>query len=409
MNDPNLSRLFAAKRAASETCRSGKELWGLSSPQRSRGWCAWGVAILQSSVLLVSGAQVSPPDAAAGGERLRAGPVSDRTTSETQDSNAKTHLDRARLLVSQNQWVAASHQAQLAVNLYPANPEALTLLAKIQFRLGEREAAIEQFTKIVKAHPDSGEAHMNLGVALAGSTDPSGALAELSEAVRLSPSSSEAHYFRARRLEELARSDEATTELKTAIALRPENLEAIDLLAEIEVQAGHSAEAIALLQKSLKLRPRRAETEFLLGEELSKTGQESSAITHWQRATLLDPDCDRALYRLFVAFRTTDPTLTAHYKAAFETAHARLEARLQNDVGVKLAAEGRWNEAIIELESGLKTCGTCAFRAELEKNLGLIQAKAGDYTNAKRSLENARKERPEDAEIQRALEVLNGR
>jgi len=63
------------------------------------------------------------------------------------------------------------------------------------------------------------EAHVNLGIALADSTDLSGALSEFSEAVRLAPSNGTAHYNRGRVLGEMNRDTEAKTELERAASL----------------------------------------------------------------------------------------------------------------------------------------------------------------------------------------------
>ena len=126
------------------------------------------------------------------------------------------------------------------------------------------------------------EAHVNLGIALADSTDLSGALSEFSEAVRLAPSNGTAHYNRGRVLGEMNRDTKAKTELERAASLLSNNADTWSALGAEQRKTGDKSAAVGSLRRAAELEPKDAKRRSVLGrlckspgmlKELSRNGE----------------------------------------------------------------------------------------------------------------------------------------
>jgi TPR repeat protein len=80
------------------------------------------------------------------------------------------------------------------VRSFPDNPDARLKLAEGLYRVGDLDAAIDEYRIALKLKPDSAKAHLQLGVALMGKQDWRAAMTELKEATRLDPELTQAHY-----------------------------------------------------------------------------------------------------------------------------------------------------------------------------------------------------------------------
>ena len=104
-----------------------------------------------------------------------------RSVSQAMGLAARGELGQAEILLEQARTAA------------PHNTEVLTALAKVKDRVGESQDAIAIFRQVADATPRSGEAHLNLAMALADSKDLTGALDEATKAVELAPKLASAH------------------------------------------------------------------------------------------------------------------------------------------------------------------------------------------------------------------------
>ncbi len=327
-----------------------------------------------------------------------------RRALQVQPENADLYTSLANILATENRWAEAGIEAETAIRLAPKDPEALTTMAKLQTRFHRNRDAIELFRRVVAVAPEASDAHLNLGIALAETRDQAAALSEFTDAVRLAPSSAEAHYNRGRVLVELHRFQEAETELKSADALSPTSTETLYLLAVVESQFERHTESLKLLDEAITADPNNVDANYLRGQELEGVGRHAEAIAEWKRTIELRPDHTGALYNLFRHLRTTHPAEAAKYGKRFKTAQSQQEAKALNDAATGLAAQGRSQEAISKMKESLMACGSCSFLSELDKNLGLIYAGAGNYRDAQNELHKALQRNPNDPEVQAALE-----
>jgi tetratricopeptide (TPR) repeat protein len=71
------------------------------------------------------------------------------------------------------------------------------------------------------------------------------------------------------------------------------------------------------------------------------------------------------------------------------------------------ANRGDFQQAIVQFQQAVKECGECQSRADLLKDLGLIECKSGDVQQGQQHLEAARLLKPGDADIRKALELVS--
>jgi TPR repeat protein len=99
-------------------------------------------------------------------------------------------------LTKQEQEDAVVMLGELRGNVwsFPDNPDARLKLAEGLYRIGDLDAAIDEYRIALKLKPDSAKIHLQLGVALMAKQDWRAAMTELKEAMRLDPELTQAHY-----------------------------------------------------------------------------------------------------------------------------------------------------------------------------------------------------------------------
>jgi hypothetical protein len=63
-------------------------------------------------------------------------------------------------------------------------------------------------------------------------------------------------------------------------------------------------------------------------------------------------------------------------------------------------------QAMHELKEAIRACGDCAIKADLHKNLGLIDCQAGNIDEGTRELLIAQRLKPSDPDIEHALALI---
>jgi len=296
-----------------------------------------------------------------------------------------------------------------AVQQKPADAQAHLSLGLALAGQGSMLEA-ECFRRVVELQPASAEAHLNLGIALADGGDVAGALAEFREAVKLAPRSAAAHYNMGRALHDLGQVEAARQELEEAIALDAHFAPALQMLAQIERDRKNLERSGELLRRAVRLDPGDAKAHFMLGENLADLSRVEEAVREWEKAVEIDPTYRRALYRLSQALRATNPEKARQYSQRFLKLRRQQQisdrAGTLGDGALVLAQAGKFPEAIAQLKEAIKICGDCAAQGLLRKNLGLIYGKSGDYGNAEKELRAAEKLLPNDRDIRTALDFL---
>lgn len=334
-----------------------------------------------------------------------------RKATENNPKYGQAFANLGIILASEGRFADAAQALDSATRLEPNNPGSLSAYAMVLVRLGRSSEAMPLFHKVVELDPKSAGAHLNLGIALADGFDLNGALLEFSTAVQLDPQSAMAHYNKGRVLLDLQRNAEAKPELETAVKLDTSQADSWYLLGLIARQAGEADAAIVSFRKAIAARPDNAEAEFMLGKELERKGDSAGAAQCWRKAIELRPQYSEALYSLARVLSKTNPDEAKRLQAQFEhlqeEQHIMDRAQSLGNFALASADAHDWPQAVSQLKEAIQVCGNCSARPQLHKDLGLIYCHSGDMKSGRAELLEAQKLDPSDADIGKALSVIN--
>jgi tetratricopeptide (TPR) repeat protein len=363
----------------------------------SRGFGLSTVSLMLLSLSL--GACLMP--AAAGQSR----PTNPQSASSPVDQLMQEGQD----LAAQGRFAEAEVPLKQAAELAPENYALLTLLGKIEDRVGKHADAIVLFRRVVGGQPKTADAHINLAIALADAGDLEEALKETSTAALLSPKLASAHVNRARLLADLHRAEEAEKEFSIANQLAPNDPECLYYWGLLEKDRGNSAKETALFQQLVRAQPDNLNALLLLAQSLHHEEKGAEAISVLRHILQLKPDSENALYMLSMELRRTNPEESKKLQQKYE-AEKRKDADLAQVKALGqeayLAANKQdWPEAIRTLKKALESCEDCAVAPALHKNLGLALCSNGNIDECKQELQEALKLNPNDSDVVKALNV----
>jgi tetratricopeptide (TPR) repeat protein len=159
---------------------------------------------------------------------------------------------------------------------------------------GRYDAALILIGQVLRDHPDSDEAHLNLAKILIRQQRYELAEDELRQALTLNPDLIDAHFQLAGILMLHKNYDAAERSYLRTVALKPNHGLAHYNLGYCRLQQGRKAEAIASFRDALRSRPDLAAAHLELGALLLQDGQIKEASGHLEQATRLDDKNERA-------------------------------------------------------------------------------------------------------------------
>jgi tetratricopeptide (TPR) repeat protein len=314
-------------------------------------------------------------------------------------------------LAEHGQLAQAEVELEKARTLAPGDVDVLTALAKVKGRIGELPAAIVLFRQVIAENPLSADAHVNLAIALADTSDLLGALDEASKAVELSPESAAAHLNKARILDDLHRLDEARVEFANASRIQPSNPDCFYYWALIEKDSGDLAKESELLMNVVRLQPRNENALSLLANSLLDQSKQSESITIWRRLLKINPNSTVATYGLAQALRRTDPQesrrLLGHLHVLKQRDDDLERVKSLGNQAYAAMNAGQWADAVPPLREAIKKCGGCEVVADLHKDLGLALCHIGNLREGKAELQVALQLNPSDRDTLQALTAIS--
>ncbi len=333
-----------------------------------------------------------------------------RRAVDANSNVAILHLNLGLVLAARGEFAEAKMEIQRAAKLDPKNTDSMTALAKIAAREGRSEESIGLFRQVLTLEPDSYLAHLNLGISLVDHLEEDEALEQFNLSVKLNPQSAPAHYNLGRLLLDERKTEASIPELESACTLDPSHSDAFYLLAIAKRQAGDISRSLELVQRSIQLVPEQPRALYLLGQDLSSMGREDEAIVAWKRAAEIDPKSTEVLYKLTQVLREKDPSEATKYAAQLKAKLAEKQATSEADTlgNLALAAAERheYTQAIEQLNKALQVCGECKEKGTLKKDLGLIEARSGNVSDAAITLREAAALIPSDPDIGSALTIV---
>jgi tetratricopeptide (TPR) repeat protein len=256
---------------------------------------------------------------------------------------------RAEAAMERKDYAAAQQALEEAVQHQPQDYRAWFDLGFVLHALGRTPEAITAYRKSVAAKPDVFESNLNLGLLLAGSGDPE-AEKYLRAATRLKPT---AH----------PEQGQARAWLSLGHVLEKSDPKA----------------ALEAFRHAAELRPEDAEPHLSAGMVAERLGDTAAAEKEYQAASERDPHSREALAGLINVYMKT-----ARYPQAESALRRYVAAGPQNatahiQLGRVLAAQDKLEEALAELEAGLKLDPS---DADGQRELAALYARNRQYDKA---------------------------
>jgi tetratricopeptide (TPR) repeat protein len=284
---------------------------------------------------------------------------------EDVDPDAQA-LAQAESAIEKQDYPGAEAQLKKFVEEHPEHYAAWYDLGFVYHALGNRDEEIAAYRKSVASKPEVFESNLNLGLALADKGQPE-AEQFLRSATKLKPTSNPAQGQK-RAWMALARVLETT---------KPDD-------------------ALNALQQASVVDSKDPEPHLLAGSLLEKQQQAPEAEKEFKAALAVAPNSDDALIAL------TNLYMGQHRFADAESLLRRLAVQRPNDAGVHLqlgrmlAATGKTDDAIGELEAGLKID---PMDVNAQRDLADLYTDAAKYAQARQLYLALLKRTPGDASL----------
>jgi tetratricopeptide (TPR) repeat protein/tRNA A-37 threonylcarbamoyl transferase component Bud32 len=198
---------------------------------------------------------------------------------------ARSHRDRAIVLMDDNQVTAAKQELESALEADPTFSLGWSTMAAVNIRLGNLDVAITQGTKAIELDSNSANAYYNLAYALEEKGRLDEAMACYSSAIRIDSLYIPAQSAQANLYIRLDQADKATSVLQNALRLDSTSRYSYLLyrnLGKAHLKSGRFDESIAALKKSIELQPDQgAEPLYFLA-----TAYKAKGMKRESRATL---------------------------------------------------------------------------------------------------------------------------
>jgi tetratricopeptide (TPR) repeat protein len=243
-----------------------------------------------------------------------------QATLEAHPEDWELREQTARLQHLGRRWTNAAVEWQRIVAAAPGHVVAWYQLGEARAKSDDRPGAIEAYRHALKIRPDFTDAGLGLGIVLGQSGRLAEALEVMDRTLSHDPSHLEARINRGITLNALGRASEADADLRRAAAEHPESGLPLLRLADAQSARKEFLPAAETLSLALRREPGNPTLHHRLATELGRAGKLSESEAAFRRTLQVDP--------------------------------SYISARV--DLGVALAQQRRFSDAIIEFEAALR-------------------------------------------------------
>ena len=278
-------------------------------------------------------------------------------------------LTKAEALIQKQDYAAAEPLLRKAVEADPSSYVGWFDLGFVENKLDKMDDSIAAYRKSVAAKPDVFESNLNLGIQLAKTGQPDA--------------------------EQFLR---AATQLKPTDHFAEGQERAWLSLAHV-LEATKPEEAIAAYHQAAILQPKDPEPHLAAGLLLEKQDEFSDAVEEYKLALALDPASDALTGLANIYMRGRRFPEAEEYLRKLVVAHPD-QAAAHVQLGRVLAAEGKNDDAIAELQAGAKLAPA---DVSTQRDLAEVYAAAGKNEPAESSYRALLANNPNDAELHHGL------
>lgn len=258
-----------------------------------------------------------------------------------------------------------------AAYMKPDDLAARLRLASTLIAIGQWHETRSVAELTTREHPESAEAHYDLGRALAGLGDITGATVAYQKASELFPQYGAAHYALAMASRKLGREEEARRQFalyeqhktisppvddplrREVMALNLGSIAHIRRAADLE-RAGQIEGAIAEMQEALRVEPGSVQAETNLVSLYGRLGRYDEAAAHYKAGLAIDRDQADLHYNYGVLLMKQGRNGEAEtaFREAVRINPAYVEAR--NNLGTLFEQQGQLDAALREFEAAVE-------------------------------------------------------
>ncbi len=288
----------------------------------------------------------------------------------TVEQDSSLQLTQAETAIEKRDYATAEPLLQKVVLANPDNFQAWFDLGFVFHGLGKIDYSIAAYRKSVAANPNIFESNLNLGLTLAQAKSPDA--------------------------EQFLR---AATKLKPTAHVDEGQARAWLSLAHV-IEATKPNEALEAYHQTATLQPADPEPHLSAGLLLEKQNRFEDAAQEYKHALALEPSSTDAMTGLANAYlRARQFPQAEEALRKLAAAHPN-EGVIRNQLGRVLLAEGKKDDAIAELEAGLKlTPGDDA----AQRDLADLYADSGKYDKAEAAYRLVLQKKPGDPDLHEAL------
>jgi tetratricopeptide (TPR) repeat protein len=182
------------------------------------------------------------------------------------------------------------------VRCFPENPDALEVMSRVHYWLGDASEATKYWEKCLKLDRGYLHAYFGLGRLAADKGDFRQAAALFRKTMELNPASLAPRIELANALTQLGQAEEAIAVLKRSVPESPDAAEVLSLLGAAHLQRKEYQEAKACYEGAVAIDPHPAKAHLGLATVYSRLGEAGKAAAHAAKFREMGPETTRRRY-----------------------------------------------------------------------------------------------------------------
>ncbi|MGP1346640.1 MAG: tetratricopeptide repeat protein [Phycisphaerales bacterium] len=248
------------------------------------------------------------------GAAVAAGALANQTVLHPRAPQPFSFVNHAAVLADLGRTDEALLEAERAIALDPASPDAHAICASIAMDQSRHTDAIAGFREAIRLDPQFAGAWTGLGNAMLAAGQTDSAIDAYQQSLALLPDDPTTLSQLGAALARSGREPQAAELIEQAITLDPDNPIALHNLGALRILQGRGAEAIDPLRRAIALEPQRRDAHLALIAahfNAGQTDQSIDAAMHAWRSFPTDPRIQQTLFEVLLRAQRFEEALEA--------------------------------------------------------------------------------------------------